>query len=92
MSEKIKIAEELLQKNKNFISLKLKSLNDNGYINGIKIDENNQEYKQIRNCNWKHIPMFFVITGTNGIGKSSVLKFINDSVLRFYKESKLDNN
>jgi predicted ATP-binding protein involved in virulence len=31
--------------------------------------------------------MFSVLTGLNGIGKSSVLRFINDKIMSFYENS-----
>ena len=53
------------------------NLNQPGYVQSMCVAENNENYIQLRNFKWEHIPMFAVITGKNGIGKTSILDFID---------------
>ena len=57
---------------------------EQGHIYSIHIDSSTL-FPQLKNFNWYEIPMFSVITGKNGVGKSSMLKFIRERLEYFYK-------
>jgi hypothetical protein len=69
------------------LSFEFNSLNDKGLVEELKIKEDELDYKQLKNFEWPSIPMFSVLTGKNGIGKRSVLRFINDKIMSFYENS-----
>ena len=73
------VLDSLLQKKKEF--------NDQGFIKSIEYSEHiDVQYCQLDKFKWTEIPMFAVLTGKNGIGKTSVLKFVKDSLQYFYKQ------
>ncbi len=63
---------------------------ENGYIKSILIDSNEKKFKQLNNFDWKIIPMFSVITGKNGIGKTSIMKCIKEKLIEFYINPNMD--
>jgi hypothetical protein len=74
------------------LSFEFNSLTDKGLVEELKIKEDEQEFKQLRNFEWPSIPMFSVLTGLYGISKSSVLRFINDKIINFYDNSEKNEN
>ena len=69
-----------LQKQKEFIE-------GQGFIKSIEYSAHiDVQYCQLDQFKWTEIPMFAVLTGKNGIGKTSVLKFVKDSLQYFYKQ------
>ena len=60
-----------------------------GHIQSIDISKKRGgEFPQLASFSWPEIPMFAVLTGKNGSGKSSLLKFINQRLEDFYKSSR----
>ena len=57
------------------------SLNALGYCKAIKLDSHlKKKYPQLKNFQWDEIPMFSVITGKNGSGKSTILEMIQNDI------------
>jgi hypothetical protein len=73
------------------LSFEFNSVTDKGLVEELKMKEDEQEFKQIQNFEWPSIPMFSVLTGLNGIGKSSVLRFINEKIMSFYENSEIQD-
>ena len=74
------------EKRKLSYSFELKHLNDIGYIKGLCVGNNQTKLKQLNCFHWSLIPMFSVLTGNNGTGKTSILHFINDSLKKYFNE------
>ena len=45
-----------------------------------------EKYKSITNFEWLNIPRFSVITGSNGTGKSQLLKLIYNTIINHPEE------
>jgi hypothetical protein len=56
------------------LSSEFQSVIDKGLVEELKIKEDEQQFKQLRNFEWPSIPMFSVLTGLYGISKSSVFE------------------
>ena len=59
------------------------SLISAGHISSIK-NHKLKDFPQLDNFEWLEIPMFSVLTGKNGIGKSSVLTFVHERLKHYY--------
>lgn len=66
--------------------IKLYSPLDDGYISEIAIDKS-ITFPQLKGFKWSCIPMLAVLIGENGMGKSSILKFIHQKLQIYYKKA-----
>ena len=66
------------------------NLMDDGYLNSITVNNStiSNDYQHLLDFSWQNISMFSAITGKNGCGKTSLLKFIENEFLRYYKSNK----
>ncbi len=72
-----KKALQQLHENKSIKYRLITDHNQNREFGFLKnIDEKQSKFKQFKELKWENIPMFSVLTGVNGIGKSSILKYI----------------
>ena len=58
---------------------------EHGHIESIHIIDKSGDFPQLSNFLWEGVPMFSVLTGKNGAGKSSLLKFVSQRLEDFYK-------
>ena len=89
-SDKVQMLKHECEKRKLKFSFELNHLHDKGYIKGLCIGNNQAKFKQLNNFNWSVIPMFSVLTGNNGTGKTSILHFINESLKKSSEKTKND--
>jgi hypothetical protein len=87
------IINPLEQKNQQYIQqaspsfqLSNEILFQSGIINRVKQLKNNQTLK--KNFEWRNIPMFSIVTGANGIGKTTLLNTIVSGYLEYDQKDK----